>query len=265
MGLAVTACKVCMMHLGRFQMFSRIMIIALALVCTSCKAGDSILDNYSVNEQNRTVISELKELLDSNELSQAKELLSRNNIDIDTADNRGRTLLIAAILSEEHDAAKMLLKLGANPNFLPSGKHKSAMGWAAQYKNTKFLQLLLDFGGNPDLFNKGERTASYPVLSAISADRIDNLKLLIDAGANLNVVDQRGLTPLMYGASVSAWEMVYLILESGADISVKNKWNESFSTYVAQPDFGTTGDALEWRKKVISFLQDRGITIISQK
>lgn len=250
-----------MMHLGRFQMFSRVIIIASALVCTGCKAGDSVLDNYNVNDQNRAVVLELEELLDSNELSQAQELLSSNRIDINTIDDKGRTLLIAAILSDEYDSAKMLLKLGANPNILPLGKGKSAMSWAAQYKTTKFLQLLLDFGGNPDLFNKNERTASYPLLNAISADRIDNLRLLIDAEASLNVVDQRGLTPLMYGASVSAWEMVYLMLESGADISIKNKWNESFSTYVAQPDLGTRGEALEWRKKVIRFLKDRSITI----
>ena len=242
-------------------MFSRVIIIASALVCTGCKAGDSVLDNYNVNDQNRAVVLELEELLDSNELSQAQELLSSNRIDIDTIDDKGRTLLIAAILSDEYDTAKMLLKLGANPNILPLGKSKSAMGWAAQYKTTKFLQLLLDFGGNPDLFNKNERTASYPLFNAISADRIDNLRLLIDAEASLNVVDQRGLTPLMYGASVSAWEMVYLMLESGADISIKNKWNESFSTYVAQPDLGTRGEALEWRKKVIRFLKDRSITI----
>lgn len=221
------------------------------------------MDNYSVSEQKKRVMLELSELIHANKLVAAKELLSRNNLDIDTTDNNGRTLLVAAILSEQYDTAEILLKLGANPNFLPSGKQKSAMGWAAQYKDTKFLQLLLDFGGDPDLFNKGERTAAYPVLSAISADRIDNLKILIDAGANLNVVDQRGLTPLMYGASISAWEMVYLMLESGADISVKNKWNESFSSYVALPDLGTMGEELEWRKKVISFLQERGITVTS--
>lgn len=247
------------MHLGKMKMILRAIIFSLVTFCSSCKAGNSILDNYNASTKTKPVILELSRLLEANESSLAKNLISKDNISIDVVDDKGRTLLISAIVSENYTTAKMLLELGANPNFLPQGKYKSPMGWAAQYKHTKFLQLLLEFDGNPDLFNQGDRTSAYPILSAISAKRKNNLKTLIDVGADLNVVDPRGLTPLMYGAAASAWEMVYMLLDAGADPLIQNKWGENLFSYLSLPDLGTQGEALEWRKKVTRFLDERNI------
>lgn len=246
-------------------MFSRVIIFSFLLFCFGCKLSGNTLNNFSVGEQHKPIILELIKKLQLDEILSASQLIDESNFNIDMVDDNGRTLLIAAIVSEDYSMAEKLLKVGADPNYVPSGKYRSAMGWAAQYKNTKYLELLLNYNGNPNLFNKNDRTAAYPILNAISANRLDNLKLLIRFGADLDLLDERGLTPLMYGAAASSWEMVYVMLEAGADISIKNEWNESLSTYIAMPDLGTKGEALGWKNKVAKFVESSKASSVVQK
>lgn len=48
-------------------------------------------------------------------------------------------------------------------------------------------------------------------------------KVLLDAGAELNAVDQSGSTPLHYAASAGNIEMVMILLDRGADVAVLDK------------------------------------------
>lgn len=47
-------------------------------------------------------------------------------------------------------------------------------------------------------------------------------------GVEVNAVDSQKRTPLLLAASKGAWKTVHLLLESGADISLKDNKNRNF-------------------------------------
>ena len=47
------------------------------------------------------------------------------------------------------------------------------------------------------------------------------LQMLIDAGANVNLADKNGVTPLMFAASKGLTEDVKALIHAGADVNVR--------------------------------------------
>jgi ankyrin repeat protein len=61
--------------------------------------------------------------------------------------------------------------------------------------------------------------------SAAINGRTNMARLLIARGAHVNAVDQHGMTPLLYAASIDYGDsgMVDLLIQSGADVKAKTK------------------------------------------
>jgi ankyrin repeat protein len=60
---------------------------------------------------------------------------------------------------------------------------------------------------------------------AVIGNRIDMARLLIERGADVNHEDKKGMTPLLYAASIDFGDsaMVELLLKSGARTSARTK------------------------------------------
>lgn len=73
-------------------------------------------------------------------------------------------------------------------------------------------------------------TAAYPaapglsdrLYNAIRVDDVSAVKSLIPAGANVDVRDSRGTTPLMYAAAVGSTRMMRHLIGAGADVNARN-------------------------------------------
>jgi ankyrin repeat protein len=59
----------------------------------------------------------------------------------------------------------------------------------------------------------------YPIHSATASNNTDIAKILLEAGANVNVAQVSGLTPLHSAAHHGNIELIILLLEAGADVS----------------------------------------------
>ena len=243
-------------------MMFRILGFVCIFLCTGCNAGNSLMENYNVDADNKKLIGKLGKSLASNDLNEAKNFIKDENFNINMPDKDGRTLLIASIMSENYAITEKLLKLGANPNFLhDTYKSKSAMGWAAAYKDDSYLKLLLQYDGDVNLLNEKQRPYPYPIYNAIAVNSMGNLRFLIENGANTDVVDKTGLTPIMLASTAGKWEMIMMMLEAGADISFKNKWGEDAASYIEDAGLGTVGKDNEWRKKVVQFIESKGVKL----
>jgi len=243
-------------------MMLRLIGFVCLFLCAGCHARGSLVNNYNVSDANKSIIIKLSKALATDDLTGAKSLIESVDFDINAPDNDGRTLLIASVLSEDYLTTEKLLQLGANPNLLHDVyKSKSAFGWAAAYKDDSFLKLLLQYGADINLQNSKQRTMPYPIYNAIAADRNDNLKFLLANGANPDVIDKTGLTPLMFTATSGSWEMALILLQAGADITFKNKWGEDAASYIEDAGLGANGKSNEWRKKVIHFLEMKGVKL----
>lgn len=112
--------------------------------------------------------------------------------------------------------------------------------YACQLKSVEFVKLLLKFGANPNIKNKENFT---PVFEAIRSEDVEILKVLIDAGADINMIihTTRGFlswsSPLRYAYSRNSKagvEMFTTLLFSGANPNIQdNITKETILHYVA--------------------------------
>ena len=170
---------------------------------------------------------------------------------IDVQDARSRTPLHVAVFGGHQAAARALLRLGANPNALEADRY-DIVTIAAVQNDVEMLKIALAGGGNPgnitsrydgtaliaaahlghaevvrlliaakaplDHVNNLSWTALMEsiVLGNGGKNHLDTLKALVDAGANVNIPDRAGVTPLAHARSRGYAEMVKILLAAGA-------------------------------------------------
>jgi len=142
------------------------------------------------------------------------------------ADVKKGTPLIAAALIGDKSLSKLILEKGADVNKVTPTGEGCALDLAATYGDTELMQLLIDAGAavkdHPYESQFGDSKFDALLLAA-SAGKLDNAKLLIDNGANVNCRHRlMGMTPLCAAVARSDLPMVKLLLESGADVNAKD-------------------------------------------
>ncbi|MCF2447240.1 ankyrin repeat domain-containing protein [Dyadobacter sp. CY345] len=126
--------------------------------------------------------------------------------------------MFSALAHGEFEAAEFLIQTGAEINLptaaatgryfefqalLPGSNDKErhlAFAFAAQHGRTEILRLLLESGENPDRYNpEGAHAFSTPLHQAVTAGHGDIVKLLVEAGARLDLQDK------IYGGTALDW------------------------------------------------------------
>ena len=166
-------------------------------------------------------------------------------------DARRRTPLHVAAFQKQHDAARALLRLGADPNRLEIDRY-DIITIAAVADDVPMLKIALEGGGNPKaITSRYDGTAliaaahlghAEVVRTLIAAgaplDHVNNLqwtaliesivlgdggvrhtetlRALVEAGANVNLPDGRGSSPLTLARSRSHREMGAILQAAGA-------------------------------------------------
>jgi len=186
--------------------------------------------------------------------------------DVNMADPEGVTPLIVAVTNLHFDVAALLLKKGANPNkwdwwgraplyctvdlnTIPHGGRPDRIS-LDETTSLKMIELLLDAGANPNAQLKlfppyralgPDRGADMmltigatPLLRAAKAGDVPAIKLLLAHGANPNLPNISGVTPIMAAAGLAsneidtrgrfktqaeAVESINLLAKAGADVN----------------------------------------------
>jgi ankyrin repeat protein len=124
----------------------------------------------------------------------------------------GRTALLWAVRHNYPAAVKALLGKGANPN-VKDKYGRTALATACIYAKPDTLSLLLERAGI-----KEQDSGDTPLLLvAAAAGRTDNVKFLLDKGADINIRDKNGQTALMWTAKADKQDTVKFLLGRGAD------------------------------------------------
>ncbi|MEM9541186.1 MAG: ankyrin repeat domain-containing protein [Cyanobacteria bacterium P01_E01_bin.42] len=93
----------------------------------------------------------------------------------------------------------------------------TALDLAAEKGNIQVIIMLIESGVNVDY--SGE---SSPLHFAISAGNIDAVRVLISNGADLEIEEDDGVTPVLHAIMKHETEIVKLLVEAGADL---NAWS----------------------------------------
>jgi ankyrin repeat protein len=134
-----------------------------------------------------------------------------------SVNGRGRggiTPLLYAMSRQKIAAMKALVAAGADPLTDAPGLIESPLGTAAASSNPALLRAMIDAGCDPSTVT--ERAAPLLIL-AIRAGRLDNVRLLVEAGVDIDTSDVAGNSALVVAFNNLEYDLMYWMLERGAD------------------------------------------------
>ncbi len=182
--------------------------------------------------------------------------------DLNAVNSEGNTPLLCACDDDSEGVFRHLLELGANPNVMTS-EARTAVNCAATKESTSWLRAALEHGGSPNLLEAEipGRPKRSPLLWAINDERFENVRLLIDAGANVSAVNEFGDTPLHYAVDRRRYDIAMYLLEQGADYRHQTPGRTSFIELMGTRRLETLRDP-EMRQQLLAvreWLRERGI------
>ncbi|MDI1266893.1 MAG: ankyrin repeat domain-containing protein [bacterium] len=169
----------------------------------------------------------------------------------EAVDARRRTPLHVAAYQKQYEAARALIRLGADPNRLEIDRY-DIITIAAVANDVPMLKIAIEGGGNPkavtsiydgtaliaaahlghaevvrtlisakaplDHVNNLQWTALIEsiVLGDGGKNHTDTLRALVEAGANVNLADGKGATPLALAKARGYRDMVAILEKAGA-------------------------------------------------
>ena len=140
-------------------------------------------------------------------------------------DSRSRTPLHVAAYLKHYAAARALLKLGANPNALEIEQY-DIVTIAAVKNDVEMLKLALEGGASAR--NVTSRYQGTALIAAAHLGHVEAVNILIDAKAPLNHVNNLGGTALMEAIVLGNGDArhtatVRALVEAGADVNLADR------------------------------------------
>jgi hypothetical protein len=135
--------------------------------------------------------------------------------------------LVAALAGEHFQTANLLHHNGADPN-VRGESGINPLHAAAISGNFEVVRILI--GYDPADINARDEGGSTPLLWASGSYCFEDgsvVRLLLEHGADINVQNQIGRTPLHRASMIGALGVVRLLLEHGADVEAKNNVGET--------------------------------------
>jgi uncharacterized protein len=126
---------------------------------------------------------------------------------------------------------------------------------AVMTDNTEVLKQHIAAGSN--LNEKDPMGGSSPLISVTLFGKTAMAKMLIDAGADLNLQNNDGSTALITAAFFCRPEIVKMLLEKGADKTIKNKYGQTAYESVSAP-FSTVKETYD---SLVKMLEPMGLKL----
>ena len=224
------------------KIFLSVILILTAGVIYQCSMGKS----REASGMKTEIINAVKR----NDYNKAKELLEKE-ADVNVKDERDRTLLMIAVYNNNYEISKLLIENGADINEQDDMKNNPFLYSGAEGQ-LEILKLLTKAGADTKITNRYGGVALIPaserghtetvkyllentdidvnhinnlgwtaLLEAIilgngGKEHIETTDLLLKHGADPNIADRNGVTPLMHAKEKEYKEIETLLINAGA-------------------------------------------------
>nr|XP_031530339.1 ankyrin repeat domain-containing protein 7-like [Vicugna pacos] len=168
-------------------------------------------------------------------------LLIQWKCDPNACDKEGKTALIKAVQCRKEACVTILLKQGADPN-LEDDCQNTALHYAALAGNTSTAAKLLHYNVNIEAINKSTvfTILQYnftPFLLAVSDNKEEMVKFLIENGANVHAVNKLQRSALMLAVHHDSPDIVKLLLQKHVNIDSQDFLGWSAERYACRNGF----------------------------
>ena len=155
-------------------------------------------------------------------------------LDVNARGRDGADLLKWSLVWLCVECFETLLESGADIERPPAGEYagkieqlllEPVMELAASLNDPAYLASLLRHGGNPNALDVyGTKTIIH---IAILHGRLANVRLLVEAGADINARENLSMATPLHKAVGGEYDIAYYLLEQGADPTLKDRWDYS--------------------------------------
>jgi ankyrin repeat protein len=238
----------------------------LAVISKSSDVVNALLDReVNIDAADKTGMTALMLAVEQGNLNMVKALLDRG-ANVDVTKIQGWTALMLAVRRGDPNIVKALLDRGADINIIASDMTalQQAVQYDAQRPNPKKKGLPAEEWGierrkrfsspNPkyseikDILSK-RAEANDQLLEAIQVGgNLEEVKALLDQGANVNAADKTGTTALMLAAKQGNSDIVNTLLAKGANINATDNYGRTALKVAAKSTYSEIENTLKVRK-----------------
>ncbi|XP_057592299.1 transient receptor potential cation channel subfamily A member 1 [Hippopotamus amphibius kiboko] len=153
--------------------------------------------------------------------------------------NKGKASpLHMAVQSGDLEMIKMCLDNGAQLNLMEKGKC-TALHFAATQGATEIVKLMISsYAGSSDIVNEVDGNHETLLHRASLFDHHDLADYLISVGADIDITDSEGRSPLILATASASWNTVNLLLSKGARVDIKDNLGRNFLHLTVQQPYG---------------------------
>jgi ankyrin repeat protein len=185
------------------------LILLGAMIFNQCESQNSSSQptGYDIAIFKNTEGYELARAIEQNSVRKIKKILEQKPDLINFQEPvYGQSVLKWAVRMEKYEAARTLLESGANPD------QQSFNGWspmteaASNLFTSQYLELLIEFGADVNAVSV-ETTYKNPFINSwtplmFAIDNFENVKLLINNGADVNYLHDLKKNQMEHGISI---------------------------------------------------------------
>lgn len=202
-------------------------------------------------------VAELAEAIARGDAAQVRSLAA--GVDLSTTGDKNVTLLQWALLNKRLDSMKALLDAGADP-LQPGMDSDTVVHMAAMANDSAYLSELLARKVNPNVANPV--SGAGPLRSALMGEREEQFRALLAAGADPNMADRMGNTPLHVAGQINEPARTLDLLNAGADPATRNAQGVTFQRYLFMTRAALlNAETRKHREAVEAWLSSHGVPL----